>query len=98
MKPVLFHRFAERELAEAVGHYDRERPGLGSEFRTEVERATRFLSQYPLAAPAVRRDVRRFVVARFPYSLLYRQVAADSLRILAVAHHKRDPDYWVGRK
>ena len=98
MRRVVFHRYAERELAEAVAYYNHEKPGLGFEFRSEVEQATRFLSQYPRAAPLVRGAVRRFVLPRFPYPLLYREADPASLRILAVAHPKRDPDYWVGRR
>ena len=98
MRRVVFHRFAERELAEAVDYYNHEKPALGFEFRSEVEQAARFLSQYPRAAPLVRAGVRRFVLPRFPYSLLYREVDLASLRVLAVAHHKRDPEYWAGRR
>lgn len=98
MKRVVFHRYAERELAEAVAYYNQEKPGLGFEFRDEVEQAARFLSQYPRAAPLVRPAIRRFVLLRFPYSLLYREVDPASLRVLAVAHQKRDPEYWVGRR
>jgi plasmid stabilization system protein ParE len=42
--------------------------------------------------------LRRFVLPRFPYSLIYRHLGADEVRILAVAHQKRRPRYWTGRR
>ncbi len=38
-----------------------------------------------------------FVLPKFPYSLLYRIVDKDLIRVLAIAHHKRQPQYWVDR-
>ncbi|MBK7425134.1 MAG: type II toxin-antitoxin system RelE/ParE family toxin [Propionivibrio sp.] len=40
---------------------------------------------------------RQYNFRRFPYSIIY-QVTVEELRILAVAHHRRRPGYWSGRK
>jgi hypothetical protein len=42
-------------------------------------------------------SIRRFVLSQFPYYLLYRPLQGGGLRILAVAHQKRHPRYWIGR-
>ncbi len=98
MKGVWFNPLAERELADAIEYYEQQRSGLGVEFLEEVRRAVLFLAKYPEAAPQVRGSIRRFVLPRFPYSLLYRILETGRFRILAVAHHKRHPDYWVERQ
>jgi plasmid stabilization system protein ParE len=98
MKDVRFNPIAERELADAIKYYDEQKAGLGREFLEEVRRAVLFLAKYPEAAPQVRGSIRRFILPRFPYSLLYRTLETGRFRILAVAHQKRRPDYWVGRK
>jgi toxin ParE1/3/4 len=98
MKSASFHPLGELELAEAVEFYDLARRGLGDEFLHEVEAAVAFVGQYPESAPKVGREVRRFVLPRFPYSLIYRHLGADEVRILAVAHQKRRPRYWTGRR
>ena len=85
-------------MADAIEYYQGQKSGLGSEFLEEVRHAALFLAKYPEAAPQVRGPIRRFVLPRFPYSLLYRPLETGLLRILAVAHHKRKPEYWVGRK
>lgn len=40
--------------------------------------------------------LRRFLLRRFPYYLLYR-VEEDWILVLAVGHHSRRPGYWRDR-
>jgi plasmid stabilization system protein ParE len=95
--PVIFHDLAEDELNEAAAFYARARPGLGDAFLAEVYRAVAAMGASPLAGTAVENDVRWWLVRRFPYSVLYR-VRDDHIRILAIAHQKRRPFYWRGRR
>jgi plasmid stabilization system protein ParE len=95
--PVIFHDLAEDELNEAAAFYARARPGLGDAFLAEVYRAVDAMVASPLAGTAVENDVRWWLVRRFPYSVLYR-VRDDHIRILAIAHQKRRPFYWRGRR
>jgi plasmid stabilization system protein ParE len=95
--PVIFHEHAESELNEASTYYARARPGLGDAFVTEVQHAVDALATSPFAGTAVEKDVRWWLLRRFPYSVLYR-VCDDHLRILAIAHQKRRPFYWRGRQ
>ncbi len=41
-------------------------------------------------------DLRRFVLNRFPFALIY-SVSSDALCILGVAHQSRRPGYWRSR-
>ncbi|HYG62779.1 MAG TPA: type II toxin-antitoxin system RelE/ParE family toxin [Thermoanaerobaculia bacterium] len=88
---------AKKELDEAVDYYDAESPGLGRAFVSEIEDAFEQILDYPESAPIVRGTVRRKILRRFPYDLLY-SVRPDSVRILAVMNQKRRPFYWWGRK
>jgi plasmid stabilization system protein ParE len=72
--------------------------GLGLELLTEVEGAVNLLMRYPAAGVVVREFVCRLILPKFPYSLLYRVVNDDLIRILAIAHHKRKPLYWISRE
>jgi len=36
-------------------------------------------------------------VARFPYAVLY-SIVGDQIRVMAVAHDRRRPFYWSGRR
>ena len=91
------HETAEVEINEAADFYDLEDPGLGSVFIDEVQRAIERISQFPDAAPLVRGRVRKKPLVKFPYSLVY-SVRPDEVRLLAVAHQKRRPFYWRGRR
>lgn len=91
-----YHPDAESELAEAARFYERKVPGLGKRFSQEVALAAGKILDTPERWRVVRSDIRRYLMRRFPYSILYR-VAGQEVRILAVKHHSRHPDYWLGR-
>jgi toxin ParE1/3/4 len=96
-RPSSFHPLAEQELNEAANYYHMVSPELGTTFLDEVERAVKQILEHPEAAPQVNRTVRRKLVRRFPYSVMY-SIHMDTIRILAIANQKRRPFYWRGRK
>jgi toxin ParE1/3/4 len=97
MRSVIFHPLAEQELLDAVSYYEEQEIGLGLEYLDEVEHAVNFLMRYPEAGSKVRGSIRRLTLPKFSYSLLYR-VMEEQIRVLAMAHHKRKPKYWVDRQ
>ena len=92
-----FNELAEAELNDAIAYYETEQVGLGTAFLEEVRRLTAAIVEYPTAGPIILGTVRRRLCLRFPYAVLY-EVHADQIRILAVMHLKRRPNYWVGRR
>ncbi|ETW98101.1 MAG: hypothetical protein ETSY1_20135 [Candidatus Entotheonella factor] len=98
MTQAIFHPAARRELEEAIDYYNAERQGLGKEFREEVQRVLALLTRFPRLGQVVRGSVRRMQLSRFPYHIYYRLLESDNLRILAVAHNRQRPGYWVGRQ
>jgi toxin ParE1/3/4 len=98
MSPRLsIHEVAEAEINEAADFYDLESPGLGNVFIDEIQRALQSIIDFPDAAPLIQGHVRKRLVSKFPYSLMY-SARENEIRILAVAHHKRRPFYWRGRR
>ncbi|SRR6266581_6763889 len=89
---------AEQELTDGAVYYAREAKNadLGLAFITEFERALELLCEYPRLGAAWKRR-RRFPLRRFPYSIIY-YVMGEELRVIALAHHRRKPGYWTGRK
>jgi hypothetical protein len=92
---------AAQEAAEAARWYERERPGLGAEFQAAIEVAMDLLEESPVPSvpatgSAANRGVRRLILRRFPFDLIF--VHSRSLvRVIAFAHHSRRPDYWRRR-
>ena len=96
MARISFHRLARKELNDAARYYELEHAELGNAFLDEVEHCVESIRKYPSAAPVIRGNVRRKLIRRFPYALLY-SVKPRGIRILAIMNLKRRPMYWVGR-
>ena len=95
-KKVCFHELAEFELNDAIVFFESERAGLGSRFLSAVEVAVAHIREHPEASPVIIKDIRRKVLSRFPYNILY-SIKPDQIRILAVANQRRRPFYWRSR-
>tara|TARA_R110000782_G_scaffold49668_12_gene108068 strand:- start:1988 stop:2269 length:282 start_codon:yes stop_codon:yes gene_type:complete len=93
MKKILFNRKAAQELLDATRYYGNESIGLGSEFSQEIQRALLLITRYPKIGLTIRHNMRRFVLARFPYYIIYRILSDGYIRILAIAHQKQKPRY-----
>jgi toxin ParE1/3/4 len=93
---------AEAEVDEAAAWYDARDEGLGDELLLAVGTALLALSEAPEVwprwpgAPSRIPPIRRFLLPRFPYLIGY-QVHADFIVVLAVAHARRRPLYWIDR-
>jgi toxin ParE1/3/4 len=89
---------AEEELGEASEWYDGKRPGLGIELVDAVQVAFNTILDAPEVCPIWRKGhpYRRYVLRRFPFVLFF-VIEGTTIRIVAVAHAKRGPGYWLGR-
>ena len=92
-----FHPEAEAELTEAMDFYEEVQPSLGEEFSLEILASIRGILSYPNAWPVLEGDVRRCLVHRFPYGILY-CFDGDLVHVLAVMHLHRRPGYWKERR
>jgi toxin ParE1/3/4 len=97
IRRVSFHPMAEQELNDAASYYSTQSPGLGTAFLDEVQRAVDQILEHPEAAPLVNRLVRRKLVPRFPYGVMY-SLTPDRIWNLSIANLKRRPFYWRGRE
>ena len=91
-----FHPAAEAEHLESVGYFESRRAGLGASYLAEFERIIGAACEAPDRYPIKKQpDVRRIRMKRFPYTILFRE-ASGSVQVLAVAHNRRRPQYWLG--
>lgn len=76
--------YAERSVTAAAG------------FSAEIDEAESAILEFPDAWPLFDYGTRRYLLRRYPFSVIYR---VESLRILivAVAHGHRRPGYWKSR-
>ena len=100
-RPLLTEPEAEQELEDAALWYEGQRPGLGRRFLGSVAATIDRVRRFPQAGapvPYVPADLlaRRAPVKDFPYHVVY-LATPSAIRILAFAHDRRRPGYWVGR-
>ena len=96
---MILYRFllpAEEEMTEASVFYEAATSGLGAGFLDEVGRVVKILREHPELGQPVGRGLRRALLHRFPFSLIY-SVEVGEVLIVAVAHQRRRPDYWRSR-
>ncbi len=87
---------AEREIIDAAFWYDGQRTGLGDEFLDAVRVAGRRALDAPGMYQLVHGDMRRVLIPRFPYMLIF-QEAGDEVIVLGCVHGHRDPRVWRSR-
>jgi len=91
-----FHPEAEEEFLEAINYYEDRERGLGYDFSIEVFATIQNILIYPTAWPVIEEGVRRCLVHRFPYGVIY-SIEQEEILILAVMHLHRHPGYWKNR-
>lgn len=99
---VELHPEARAELRAAAIWYDERRPGLGDELIAEVSSVLDKIGEVPASFqiwPGISPtplSIRRAVVNRFPYIIAF-EVHSEHTLVLAIAHAKRRPLYWLTR-
>ena len=99
---VRLHDEAVIEAEEAARWYSQQQRGLGREFQTELKRSLKMLRAKPERLPVLETatrniDVRRILMARFPYKVIF-EIVQNEVVVLAVAHGSRRPNYWLSRR
>jgi len=93
-----FHPDAQAELNHAIDYYEANQPSLGYRFAIEVFAAVERIKANPGLWPVMDEQVRRCLVHRFPYGVLYSVDERKSeLLILAVMHLHLQLGYWSER-
>jgi toxin ParE1/3/4 len=91
------HPNAEAEHLAEVAFYESRRKGLGARylasFSAAMERVCRDPKQFRVECEP---DLRRIALRGFPFTIIYRDVDGR-IQVLAVAHHRRPPGYWMPR-
>jgi plasmid stabilization system protein ParE len=95
-RPVEFHPDAVQEAQSAFAWYRDRNDSTAEAFLAELDRAVEVISETPMRWPIHIHGTRRFLLHRFPFGVVYRELG-DTLQIVAVAHGRRRPGYWKDR-
>ncbi len=96
-RSVIFTPIAREELIDAQDWYENEAPGLGRRFRAAVDAAIGRMSNNPCQFAVIHRNIRRALLQRFPYALMFVIEPDDALTVIACFHGSRDPAHWQQR-
>ena len=99
--PIRLTSEAKDDLAQAATWYEDRREGLGLAFLAAVDRAIDSIARWPHTGTPIEDvradlDARRTGVRRFPYYIAY-VVRHDHVLVVAVAHERRRPLFWLRR-
>ena len=91
-----FHPEAEAEFIKAIEYYEKIEAGLGFDFAIEVYFTIQRAVAFPKAWPVIDGEIRRSLVRRFPFGVLYSE-EKEGIFIVAVMNLHRLPEYWKDR-
>jgi len=91
-----FHPDAELELYSSIDYYESCKKDLGLEFAQEIHKTIKRILEYPNAWQKLDGDIRRCLVNRFPFAIIYYQKDREII-ILAIMELHQKPNYWHGR-
>jgi len=93
---VGFHPQAVAEATAAAEWCRQRNEGAGAAFVAELDRAIESIAGAPGRWPRYLHGTRRFLLHRFPFSVVY-QEAPGGIEVVAVVHGRRRPGYWKDR-
>ncbi len=81
---------AEQDINDAFVWYEMQQIGLGVSFYKTLDHSVLFISNNPLSCGIIYKNVRRFVIKKFPFGIYYNvNPAKKEILIIGVFHFKR---------
>jgi plasmid stabilization system protein ParE len=93
---VELHPEALNEARMAYQWYYERNPSAAAALLAEIDRAIEKITESPERWPQFLHGTHRFILQRFPFSLVYRVLDAV-IYVVAFAHGRRRPGYWRKR-
>ena len=100
--PVRLLDLAKQEAHSVARWYERRQTGLGRRFLQATHATLLAIEQHPTFFPHLETvpddvPIRRAIMKEFPYLVIF-EMRLDEILVLAVAHTKRRPNYWMSRR
>lgn len=91
---VEFSTITRSEFDEAFNWYAERSTGAAIGFASEIDAAIEQISSDPERFPRTYAGCQRYVLKRYPYSVVYYKMP-ERIIVVAIAHAKRRPGYWI---
>jgi toxin ParE1/3/4 len=94
--PIEIHPEARLEEDDAFEWYLQRSITAADDFLQEIISARNAIQDSPEVWPEYLHGTRHYLLNRFPYVVVYRH-SAHRIDVVAIAHGRRKPGYWVDR-
>lgn len=95
-RPVSFRPRAQNAIDRAARWYGQRNPQARTRFRNAIETTVASIAENPYRFERAGPRLRRALLRRFPYKLLF-AVSNEAIVITDCVHQHRKPERWMGR-
>jgi plasmid stabilization system protein ParE len=101
VKPLSVEPEAQEEFLAGIRWYAQHDPVVALRYFNVVQTTLAEIAEAPHVWPLAPNvdatlEMRRFILPSFPYSIVFLELATE-VRVIAVAHGRRKPGYWLDR-
>jgi plasmid stabilization system protein ParE len=95
---IVILKAAQAEFDDATDYYaEHASLRIAEAFVNDFQHVCQRLAKRPEIGTSLSMRLRFLPLRHFPYSVIYR-LSADAITIQAIAHQRRQPKYWNGRR
>lgn len=87
---------AESDLEFSYSFYYEENPKVADIFFIRINKSFESIKSDPYSYPIVYKNVRKFIVKKFPF-VVYYQIVESAIKVIAIFHTSRNPEIWNDR-
>ena len=81
---------AEQDIDDSYLWYEMKQIGLGDTFFKSIDQAVKFISSNPESCGEIHKDLRRYLIKKFPFGIYYRaNLTKNEIQIIGVIHFRR---------
>ncbi|MGX1025110.1 type II toxin-antitoxin system RelE/ParE family toxin [Flavobacterium sp. CS20] len=88
---------AELDLDKSYEFYYENNPKVADTFFQRIKLGFENIKENPVTFPIAHKDVRKYVIKKFPFVIYYR-IINTSIQVIAIFHTSRNPEIWNERK
>lgn len=87
---------AEADFDKSYEFYSEDSPKVADTFFKQIKLGFEYIQQNPKSFPIAHKEVRKYVVKKFPFVIYYR-IVHTVIQVIAIFHSSRNPEIWNER-
>jgi len=87
---------AEADFDKSYDYYASKSKNIANNFYKQIDINLEKISENPFLYPLSQKDVRRYVMKKFPF-VIYYQIKELTISVIAIFHTSRNPEIWKDR-